>query len=103
MRAIWVPSLDAGTSTVSCEAEIALRIRVRTSAMGSVIISLRSLLVSSPARLGHPGHVPVVGQLPQADAANAELAVHGPGAAAAAAARVGARLVLGCALLAHAL
>src|SRR5436309_16074644 len=66
-RASWVPSLDAGTSTVSCEAEIALRMRVRTSAMGSVI-DIRG----SPTRLRHPGHVAVVGQFAQADAARSE-------------------------------
>src|SRR5947208_2633040 len=98
MRASWVPSLDAGTSTVSCEAEIALRMRVRTSAMGSVI-DIRG----SPTRLRHPGHVAVVGQLAQADAADAELAVHRARPAAAPAARIAAGLVLGGAPLAHAL
>src|ERR1700704_1216905 len=97
MRATWVPSFDAGTSTVWCEAEIALRMRVRTSEMGSVID------MRLPARLRHSGHVAVVGKLPQADAADAELSVDGPRAAAAAAARVAAGLVLGSAQLAHAL
>src|ERR1700716_3197712 len=97
MRATWVPSFDAGTSTVWCEAEIALRMRVRTSEMGSVMD------IRLPARLRHSGHVAVVGQLAEADPADAELAVARPRAAAATAARVGAGLVLGGAPLAHAL
>src|SRR3954463_16026698 len=78
----------AGISTVSWAAMIPLRMRVRKSAMGSVID------MRSPARLRHAGDVAVVRQLAQADAAQAELAVHGTRAAAAAAARVGPRRVL---------
>jgi hypothetical protein len=59
--------------------------------------------VSSPTRLRHPGDVSVVGQLPQADPAHAELAVHGTRAAATAASRVAPGLVLRRPLLADAL
>src|SRR4051794_24158759 len=48
-----------------------------------------------PAGLGHPGDEPIVGQLPQADPADAELAIHGTRAPAAAAPTVLAGLVLG--------
>src|SRR4051795_10189304 len=88
MRAISCLSLDEGISTVSWEAMIPLRIRVRKSAMGSVID------MPSPARLRHAGDVAVVGELAQADPADAELAIDGAGPAALAAARVGPRLVL---------
>src|SRR3954462_14267497 len=85
----------AGTSTVSWAAMIPLRMRVRKSAMGSVID------MRSPARLRHAGDVAVVRELAQADPAQAELAVDGARAATAAAPRVLAGLVLGGALLAH--
>src|SRR3954467_1240593 len=88
MRAISRLSLDDGISTVSCAAMIPLRIRVRKSAMGSVID------MALPARLRPAGDVAVVGHLPQADATEAELAVDGAGPATTAAARVGPRLVL---------
>src|SRR3954470_18194115 len=96
MRAISVLSFEEGTSTVSCAAEMPLRMRVRKSAMGSVIDIGRS-----PARLRHAGDHPVVRELAQADPAQAELAVDGTRAAAAAAAGVLAGLVLRGALLAH--
>src|SRR4051794_33915179 len=89
MRAISRLSRLAGISTVSCAAMIPLRIRVRKSAIGSVIDMRRS-----PARLGHPGDEAVVGELAQADAAEPELAVDGARTPAAPAARVGPRLVL---------
>src|SRR4051794_33975231 len=95
MRASSTLSLDDGTSTVSCAAVMPLRMRVRKSAMGSVID------IRSPARLRHARDHPVVGQLPQADPAQAELAVDGTRAAAAAAPGVFAGLVLRGALLAH--
>src|SRR3954466_2049401 len=82
-------------SAVSCAAWIALRIRVRKSAMGSVMDMGLSALRVLPAGLGHPGDEPVVGQLPQADPADAELAVDGARAPAAAAPTVLAGLVLG--------
>src|SRR5690349_7446746 len=77
---------------------MALRTRVRKSATGSVI-DIRRL----PAALGHARDVAVVRELAQADPAQAELAVDGARAAAAAATRVLAGLVLGGACLTHAL
>src|SRR3712207_327151 len=94
MRASSFLSLDDGISTVSWAAMMPLRIRVRKSAMGSVID------MALPARLGHAGDVPLVRHLAQAHAAQAELAVDGARAAALAAARVRPRLVLGRPLLA---
>src|SRR3954449_11531190 len=85
-------------SAVSWAAWMALRIRVRKSAIGSVMASFEGVL---PAALGHPGDEAAVGQLPQADPAQAELAVDGARAAAAAAPTVLAGLVLGGAGLAH--
>src|SRR5918998_3051845 len=91
MRASSFLSLDDGISTVSCAAMMPLRIRVRKSAMGSVIDICPSPL---PARLGHARDVALVGHLAQADPAQAELAVDGTRAAALAAARVRAGLEL---------
>src|SRR3954466_4809707 len=65
-----------------------LRIRVRKSAMGSVID------MRLPTALGHAGDVALVGELAQADPAQPELAVDRARAPAAAAARMGPRLVL---------
>src|SRR3954468_23124752 len=96
MRASSTLSLDEGISTVSWAAVMPLRMRVRKSAMGSVIDIDRS-----PTRLRHAGDHSVVRELAQADPAQAELAVDGARPAAAAAARVFAGLVLGGALLAH--
>src|SRR4051812_13353748 len=95
MRATSTLSRDDGTSTVSCAAVIPLRMRVRRSAIGSV------MLMSLPAALGHAGDVAVVRELAQADPAEAELAEHRARPATAAAAGVLAGLVLGGALLAH--
>src|SRR3954471_21200089 len=100
MRASSLLRFEARVTASSCEAEMALRIRVRKSAVGSVMLMTGGVL---PGGLGHPRDVAVVSQLAQADPADTELAIHGPRAAAAAAARVGAALVLGGALLAHAL
>src|SRR3954469_9775098 len=97
IRAISILSLLAGISTVSCDAWMALRTRVRKSATGSVIDMLL------PAALRHAGDVAVVRELAQADPAEAELAEDGARAAAAAAARVLPGLVLGGARLADAL
>src|SRR5919205_1155176 len=97
MRAISRLRFDEGISTVSCAAWIALRIRVRKSAMGSVID------IRSPAALRHARDEAVVGELAQADAAHAELAVDGARAAAAAATAVVPGRVLRGACLAHAL
>src|SRR5215207_4689176 len=88
MRAHSTLSLDDGMSTVSWAAWIALRIRVRKSAMGSVLAlkgCLRSKRLGLPGGLGHAGDEAVVRHLAQADPAQAELAVHGAGTAAAAA------------------
>src|SRR5687768_13467809 len=95
MRAISAFRPDDGTTTSSWAAMIPLRIRVRKSAMGSVID------MRSPARLRHAGDEAVVRELAQAHTAEAELAVDGARAAAAPAARVGPRLVLRRARLAH--
>src|SRR4051812_31163426 len=97
MRAISTLSLLAGISTVSCDAWMALRTRVRKSATGSVID------MRLPAALRHARDVAVMRELAQADPAQAELAEDGTRAAAAAAARVRAGLVLGGARLADAL
>src|SRR4051795_8561894 len=99
MRAISILSLLAGISTVSCDAWMALRTRVRKSATGSVMDMGGALLL--PAALRHARDVAVVRELAQADPAQAELAEHGARAVAAAAARVRAGLVLGGARLAH--
>src|SRR3954469_22248653 len=95
IRAISFLSFEAGMSTVSLLACAPLRSRVRKSATGSVID------MRSPARLRHAGDVALVRELAQADPAQAELAEHGAGAAAAPAARVLPGLVLGRARLAH--
>src|SRR4051794_21840923 len=65
-----------------------LRIRVRKSAMGSVIDMRRS-----PTRLRHAGDEAVVRELAQAQAAEPELAVHRARATATPTTRVRARLV----------
>src|SRR6266545_7103352 len=88
MRAISRLSLLDGISTSSLAAMMPLQIRVRKSAMGSVID------MRLPTALRHAGDVALVRELAQADSAQAELAVHGTRAAAAAAARMGPGLVL---------
>src|SRR6266516_1131952 len=98
MRAISALNRDAGASTASCWACSALRIRVRKSAVVSVIVMGRRLL---PARLRHPRDHALVRELAQADPADAELPVHRAGPAAATAAGVPAGLELGRAPLAH--
>src|SRR6058998_3955698 len=80
-------------SAVSWAAWMALRIRVRKSAMGSVVAMGAAL--GLPAAFGHPGDEPAVGQLPQADPADAELAIDGARTAAAAAPTVLAGLEFG--------
>src|SRR5215210_1671155 len=98
---------DDGTLTVWCEAVMALRIRVRKSAVVSVMDMVVSavdeggLTARSPRALGHSGDEALVGQLAQADPADAELAVDRPRPAAAPAAGVAAGLELGPAPLAH--
>src|SRR5919204_2292268 len=95
MRATSVLNFEAGMSTYSKSASSPLRIRVRKSAIGSVID------IRSPARLGQSGNVTLVRHLPQADPAEAELAEVGAWASAALAAVVLPRLVFRRALLAH--
>src|SRR5215471_4862341 len=88
MRAISTLSFEAGISTRSCSALLALRMRVSMSATGSVSMA-------SPARLRHARDHALVSELPQADPAEPELLEHGARPAAAVAARVVAHLVLG--------
>src|SRR3954447_23892828 len=97
MRAISFFRREDGIGTTPFWAVAPLRRRVRKSATGSVID------MALPARLRHAGDVAVVGELAQADPAQAELAEHGTRAAAAAAARVLAGLELGGARLTDAL
>src|SRR5512135_967626 len=79
-------SFDDGMSTFSCSARLALRMRVRKSAIGSLSMGL-------PARLER--------ELAEADPAGLELPQIAPRAATDLAAGVGARLELGRALLLH--
>src|SRR5947209_19048659 len=67
---------EAGTSTFALRAVIALRTRVRKSAIGSVMI------VPLPARLDHAGDVAIQRQLAEADPAKPELAEEGARTAA---------------------
>src|SRR5580700_6399457 len=87
-------SLEPGIFTVSNMAELALRIRVSMSAMGSVIVMVRL-----PTRLCHAGYLPGVHHDPQADAAEPEFAVDGLGPPTPLAARVATHLELGGPLL----
>src|SRR5918911_776209 len=113
MRATSSFSFEAGMSTRECLAAMALRMRVSMSAIGSVITQTpdrvlgvgswvpvpRPLdpapktrnLSSLPARLDDAGDLPLQRQLAETDAAQLELAQVAAGAAAALAARVGAR------------
>src|SRR5262245_5874695 len=79
-------SFDAGMSTVARSMRLALRIRVSMSARLSVIM----MGSSSPARLLDARNQPVVGHAAEADPADAELAVHGPGSPAQLAAQTNA-------------
>src|SRR6478736_9457711 len=89
MRAISIFSLEAGISAFSCSALLALRMRVSMSATGSV-----SILGLLPGALRHAGDDALMGELPQADPAEPELAEHGARPAAAVAAGVVAHLEL---------
>src|SRR5215472_7113571 len=95
--AIFVLSLEAGTSTFSCSARLALRIRVSRSAIGSLIM-VSPLL---PARLDHARHLAPERQLAEADPAHLELPEVSARASAQAAPPVSARLELGRTLLLH--
>src|SRR5438270_770491 len=67
----------AGISTAGRSMRLALRMRVSMSATGSVIM----MLGPSPTRLLDAGNQPVGGQIPEANAADAELGVDGAGVA----------------------
>src|SRR3954451_23268158 len=99
MRASSALTLEAGTSTVSCAALIALRTRVRKSDIGSVIDMVVLGFGVLPGGLRHPGDLSVVGELAQADAAHPELAIDRARTPAAVAASIGAGLELGRARL----
>src|SRR6187401_3408411 len=92
LRICAMPTLrrDAGIVMRFLWMRLALRSRVNMSLMGSVIMS-GSLL---PGRLAHAGDLAAVRGVAEADAADAELAVHGALAAAHRAARVPAHLEL---------
>src|SRR5262245_49026136 len=70
-------SLVAGISTNGRSISLALRMRVSMSAIGSVIMAA-SPLSQLPGRLADAGDQPVAREPAEADAADAELAVHGP-------------------------
>src|SRR5689334_25413432 len=89
MRAISALSFEFGISARSCSALLALRMRVSMSATGSVSIS--RLL---PRALRHARDHALVGELPQADAAEPELLEHGTRPPTAVAAGVVAHLEL---------
>src|SRR6476619_830136 len=89
MRAISVFSFEFGISARSCSALLALRMRVSMSATGSV-----SILFLLPRALRHAGDNALMGELPQADAAEPELLEHGARTTAAVAAGVVAHLEL---------
>src|SRR5437870_11075560 len=84
-------SLEEGMSTFSCSARLALRMRVRRSAMGSLIDMTPRLL---PARLDHARHLALEGELPEADPAELELPEEAARPPAQLAAAVDARLEL---------
>src|SRR5580658_8401088 len=84
-------SFELGIFTVSNWAELALRMRVSMSAIGSVIVIGWP---RSPARLGHARDLPGVHHRPKADPAQPELAEHGLGPAAPLAAGIPPHLEL---------
>src|ERR1700674_820587 len=90
-------SFEPGMETVSKWAVLAFRMRVSMSAIGSVIVIVRCLL--SPTGLRHAGDLTGMDHHPQADPAQAELAVHRLGSATPTATGVPAHLELGGALL----
>src|SRR5579884_1198308 len=101
MRAMAIFMLEAGIITRVWRAMMALRMRVSMSAMGSVMFMLAGppglAALRLPARLGHAGKLATDGPLAEADAAEAELAHVGAGAAADIAAVVPLDLELGLA------
>src|SRR5918994_1747225 len=90
-------TLEDGMRTSSCIATLALRMRVSMSAIGSVMVMSRRL--PSPAGLGHARELAGMGELAQADPAQAELAEHGMRSPTAPAPGVRPDLELGLALL----
>src|ERR1043166_5418880 len=70
---------EPGTSMLSLPARMALRMRVRRSAIGSVI-AIGS--TPSPARLDQSGDMPLSGVIPETDAAHAKTAEKSARAAA---------------------
>src|SRR5437588_2931784 len=98
IRASSTLNRECGIATESWSAASPLRIRVRKSPIGSVIVIGVGLL---PARLREPGHVAIVRHLPQADPAEAELAEVGARPTAAPAAVVVPALELLRPRLAH--
>src|SRR5439155_26883288 len=86
-------SLEDGMRISSWNATLPLRMRVSMSAMGSVI------MMRPPTRLRHAGNLAGVDHLAEADAAQAELAVHRARTTATTAPRVGPHLELRLALL----
>src|SRR5206468_10970903 len=68
ISAIRTLSREAGMSTFSCSARLALRIRVSRSAIGSVI----DMVAPSPARLHDARHLALERQFPEAEAAQLE-------------------------------
>src|ERR1700730_3167572 len=68
-------SFEAPTPTVGLPADCALRIRVRRSAIGSVMLIVRA----SPTRLRQAGDLTAIGGLAQLGARQSELAVHAAG------------------------
>src|SRR6266542_7045911 len=88
---IFTFSFEDGMSTFSCSARLALRMRVRRSAIGSLIDMVARPL---PARLDHARHLALQGELPEADPAQLELPEKPARPAAQLAAAVDARLEL---------
>src|ERR1039457_3320600 len=65
-------SFEEPTPTVGLPADCALRIRVRRSAIGSVMLIVRA----SPTRLRQAWDFTAIGRFPQLGARQSELAVH---------------------------
>src|SRR5260370_37166256 len=96
MRAISIFSLEAGTSTLGWRADIALRMRVSISAIGSDVVMLRTpVILPLPARLNHAGDFSGEGEVPETNPAQTKLAQKAARPAAAEAAVTGAGLELG--------
>src|SRR5499426_3793031 len=94
ISAIRTLSLEDGMSTFSCSARLALRIRVRRSAIGSLRMAL-------PARLHDARDLALERQLAEAEPAELELPEVAARAAAQLAPRIGARLELRLTLRLH--